>query len=109
MPGQMQEIQATLDAYKSGLAPAIGLLSPDAQKDWNLATGFQPYNLQPVALLLYPQLSPLRNMLPRVQGKGRRAEYKAVTAVNNTNLSGFTGEGASASVIKTTTEDITAT
>lgn len=109
MSGQVQEIQATLDAYKSGLAPAIGLLSPDAQKDWNLATGFQPYNLQPVALMLYPQLSPLRNMLPRVKGKGRRAEYKAVTAVNNTNLSGFTGEGASASVVKTTAADITAT
>lgn len=42
-----QEIQQTLDAYKAGLAPAIGMLNPDVQKDWNLATGFQPYNLLP--------------------------------------------------------------
>ncbi len=109
MASGMTEIQQTLDAYKSGLAPAMGFLSPDAQKDWNLATGFQPYNLEPIALMLFPVLSPVRNLLPRVKGKGRKAEYKAVTAVNNTALRGFVADGASGPVVKTTTEDMTAT
>ena len=58
MPTMTQEIQATLDAYKSGVASQIGFLNPDVQKDWNLATGFQPYNLQPVALVFVPQITP---------------------------------------------------
>ncbi len=109
MTTAQQEILKTLEAYKAGGAPQIGLLSPDIIKDWNIATGFQAYNLQPVALLMFPQLTPIRNMTARVQGKGKKAEYKGVTALNNTNLQGFVAEGSAASLVQTTTVDITAT
>ena len=101
-----QEIQATLEAYKSGLAPQIGMVSPDIAKDWNLGSGFQPYNLQPVALLLYPQLSPIRNMTARVQGRGKQVEFKAITAINNTNLNGWVAEGTAASTVQSTFSDV---
>src|SRR5574343_307976 len=104
-----QEIQKTLEAYRRGAAPRIGLLSPDVQKDWAISAGFQAYNLQPVALLMFPQLTPIRNMTSRMPGKGKKAEYKAVTALNSALLTGWTAEGSAASTVTTTTVDRTAT
>ena len=59
--------------------------------------------------MLVPQLTPVRNITPRVQGKGAKAEYKAVTALNSAGLQGWVAQGAAASVVTTTTEDVTAT
>lgn len=62
-----------------------------------------------VALTLAPQLSPIRNKLARVKGRGKKAEFKAVTAFNNTALNGFIAEGTNGPIVQTTTTDITAT
>jgi hypothetical protein len=103
-----REIQATLEAFKQGLAPQIGAISPEMQKDWNVGTGFQAYNLEAPAKVLLPQLTPIRNMTARVSGRGKQVEFKAVTALNNTSLSGWVAEGAAASTVQTTTTDIIA-
>ena len=113
------ELRKALDLYKSGGAPA---LSADVRKDWQIASpngqtmptlGLQQYNLFPTALTLYPVLTPLRNMLPRLQGRGRQSEFKAILKVGNgplgDALSGvFGSEGNSGSKIDPTIEDIVA-
>lgn len=107
---QDQEIRRTLEAYKQAIAPRAGqgMLSPDAAKAWNVASGFQAYNLEALHSL-YPVLTPLRNLTSRVRGKGRRVEYKAVTALNTSGLQGWVAEGSAASIVSTATTDVTAT
>ena len=113
------ELKKALDLYKSGGAPA---LQPDILKDWQISSGapatvpglgLQAYNLLPTALTLYPVLTPLRNMLPRLQGKGRQSEFKAILGIGNgpagDALSGVFGtEGQSGAKINPTIEDVLA-
>lgn len=58
---------------------------------------------------MFPQLTPIRNMTGRVPGKGKKAEYKAVTGLNTARLPGWTGEGSAAATVTTATVDRTAT
>jgi hypothetical protein len=103
------EIQQTLAAYRSAvLSDPQALLQADAAKAWNVGNGFQAYNLEALHSL-FPQLTPVRNMTSRVKGKGKRVEYKAVTAINTGGLSGFVAEGNAASLVATNTSDIAAT
>jgi hypothetical protein len=80
MPTAQQEVLAALEAYKGGRAEQVAMLNPDLQKDWALSAGFQAYNLQPVALIMVPQLTPIRNMTPRVGGKGKQANVFGLLA-----------------------------
>jgi hypothetical protein len=89
------EIEKTLAFYKAGGAPAIGALSPQIQKDLQIATGatgtpggtgLQQYNLYPTALTLYPVTTPIRNMTARLQGRGKQSEYKAIMGVTGGGL-----------------------
>jgi hypothetical protein len=46
-------------------------------------SGLTFYDLEPGAKLLYPVLTPLRNAIPRVSGKGGiQANWRAITAIN---------------------------
>lgn len=57
-------------------------------------TGLTFYDLEPAAKLLYPVLTPLRNKIPRVSGKGGiQANWKAITAINTQNMRGVVSEG----------------
>lgn len=109
-PNANADILRTLEAYKQAVAPlpGQGMLSPDAAKAWNVASGFQAYNLEALHSL-YPVLTPVRNMTSRVKGKGKKVEYKAVTALNTAGLQGWVAEGSAASIVSTTTTDVTAT
>ena len=50
-------------------------------------TGLTYYDLELGAKFLYPVLTPLRNEIPRVSGKGGiQANWRAVTAINSTGL-----------------------
>jgi hypothetical protein len=50
-------------------------------------TGLTFYDLEPGAKFLYPVLTPLRNSIPRVSGRGgTQANWKAVTGVNTQNM-----------------------
>ena len=109
MASMNAEIQQTLAAYKSAvLSDPSAILSADAAKAWNVGNGFQAYNLEALHTL-FPQLTPVRNSTGRVKGKGKKVEYKAVTAINTAGLSGFVAEGTAASLVTTNTSDITAT
>src|SRR5580765_5167480 len=57
-------------------------------------TGLQVYDLEAPAKLLYPVLTPLRNKIPRVSGgRGIQANWRAITAINTTNVSAGLGQG----------------
>jgi hypothetical protein len=103
------EIQQTLAAYKAAvLNDPKALLQADAAKAWNVASGLQTYNLEALHAM-FPQLTPVRNVTSRVKGKGKRVEYKAITAINTGGLSGFVAEGTAASLVATNVVDSTAT
>lgn len=106
MSGIAAELQKTIDLLKGGAAQNINALLPDVVKAWNLASGLQMYNLDPVAKELYPILSPIRNITPRLGGKGKQAEYKAITAVNTAALNGWAAEGTAGQQITNATSDI---
>ncbi|HEY3315256.1 MAG TPA: hypothetical protein VGL40_08300, partial [Bacillota bacterium] len=108
MSGIAAELQKTIDALRGGAAQNIGGLLPDVIKEWNLAGGLQMYNLEPVAKEFYPVLSPIRNITPRVGGKGKQAEYKAITGINTGAVKGWTAEGSAGAVISIATSNIIA-
>ncbi len=89
---------------------AANSMQQDLQKAWlqptSTPTGLQVYDLEAPAKLLYPVLTPLRNKIPRVGGgKGIQANWRAVTGINTTKLSGGLGQGNRAGVIAQTTMD----
>src|SRR5258708_711521 len=50
-------------------------------------SGLTFYDLEVGAKLLFPVLTPLRNMIPRVSGKGGiQAAWRAVTGINTTGM-----------------------
>lgn len=103
-----QDVQQALELYRNGGVPEIAALRPDLQKDWSVSDGFQQYNLEAPAKMMFPQLTPIRNVTPRDSGSGKQAEYKAVTGINTANLTGWVAEKTAASVITTATSDIIA-
>lgn len=85
----------------------------DLAKAWlqpgSATTGLQVYDLEAPAKLLYPVLTPLRNKIPRVGGgRGIQANWRAITGVNTTKLSGGLGQGNRGGVIAQTTQDFLA-
>jgi hypothetical protein len=95
IPG-LTEGQA-VDAFIAAIERSMG--QPVSQRDWQLGLDFakagtftQPssatdglnyYDLELGAKFLYPVLTPLRNEIPRVSGKGGiQANWRAVTGIN---------------------------
>ena len=73
---------------------ANGDLGDVIQKAITQATGLVNIDLQPIARELYPVITPLRNMLPRVGGEGGLGpNWRAVTAINAANVDPGVGEG----------------
>lgn len=103
-----QEIQSTLDYLKTNADTMKGAVSPDTQKNFTTSNGLQTYNLEAPAKLMFPQLTPILNNTPRVQGKGKQAEYKSITGINTAALNGWTAEGNSGQKVTTSFNDVIA-
>lgn len=72
-------------------------------------SGLNFYDLEAPAKFLYPVLTPLRNEIPRVSGKGGiQANWRAVTGVNTTNIRAGVSQGNRNAVMVVTTADYTA-
>ena len=72
-------------------------------------SGFTAYDLEAPGKLLYPVLTPLRNMIPRASGKGGiQAAWRAITAINTTGIKPWVSEGNRGGVIAVTFQDYTA-
>jgi hypothetical protein len=103
MPGITQE---TLDMLKQAKPQDLALL----QKAFNQSLGLVWYDLEPTAKLLYPVITPLRNMIPRVSGAGGTAvNWKQITAVNANKQSAGVSEGNRTARITTTANNKNAT
>lgn len=89
----------TLELMKAAQAQPDELLKNYVQPS-TATTGLQLYNLQAPALELYPVLTPLRNMIPRVTGGyAIQANWKAITGINTGGLRMGLSEGGRSGVI----------
>ena len=67
------------------------------------STGLVSYDLQAPSLQLYPVLTPLRNITPRVSGKGGTGpNWKAVNAINAAQMNAGVSEGNRGGAVTTT-------
>lgn len=85
-----------------------GVTGDDMQKSISLSTGLVGYDLQAPAKNLYPVLTPIRNVLPRVPGKtGTATNWRVVKAITGSgyNNSPWVPEGKRAGVMSYTEED----
>lgn len=72
-------------------------------------SGINFYDLEAPAKILYPVLTPLRNEIPRVSGKGGiQANWRAVTGINTTGVRVGVSGGNRNAVIAVSTADYTA-
>src|ERR1700724_1636763 len=72
-------------------------------------SGLTFYDLELGAKFLYPVLTPLRNMIPRVSGKGGiQAAWRAITAINTNGLRFGVSSANRGGVMAVATKDYTA-
>lgn len=72
-------------------------------------SGLTFYDLEAGAKFLYPVLTPLRNMIPRVPGRGGiQAAWRAITGINTTGLRIGVSGGNRGAVMAVSTADYTA-
>ncbi len=93
-----------LDAMKTAQATA---LPDDVAKFFvqpgSATAGLQAYDLEAPSKKLFPILTPLRNMIPRItNGFGTQANWKAVTGINSANQRAGVSEGNRGGVITQT-------
>lgn len=82
----------------------------DLKKDITTGTGLVWYDLQAPAKSLFPVITPLRNRTPRAPGRGGTAtHWKAITAINTTNVLPWVPEGFRNNRVTTTEVDKLAT
>lgn len=98
----MNIAQATLDALRKAVGSPSEELSKSFVQSGSATTGLTYYDLEAPAKTLYPVLTPLRNEIPRVSGKGGiQANWKAVTRINAGRVGLGIKEGARGRVIST--------
>ena len=109
--------QATMDAFRKAFEnPMAGdpILAKMLEKSTfaqsaSAISGLTYYDLEAGAKFLYPVLTPLRNMIPRVSGKGGiQANWRAVTGVNTAGIRIGVSGGNRGGVIVVSTQDYTA-
>lgn len=95
------------------LKAAQGQPNSELAKAWTQSnsaiSGITAYDLEAPSKKLYPVITPLRNEIPRVSGKGGiQANWRAVTGVNTTSVLPGVSQGNRGGIITSTTEDYTA-
>ncbi len=105
MPNTTQDtLQRIAEAQKNPIADAD--LTRAYSQSSSATSGLTFYDLESPAKLLYPVLTPLRNRIPRVVGgRGIQANWRAITAINPSKVTGGVSEGNRGAVIDQTTAD----
>jgi hypothetical protein len=105
----------TLALFKTALGAPNQALTDDvngplAKAGITTGTGLVAYDLQPAALSLFPVLTPIRNITPRVAANGGTAtNWKAVTGINSLLTDISVSEGNRGAKVTTTTANYVAT
>jgi hypothetical protein len=112
------KLEDILDAIKKAqsigiadprLAGINGLEKSTFAQNASATSGLTFYDLELGAKFLYPVITPLRNIIPRVSGKGGiQANWRAVTAINTTGMRIGVSGGNRGGVQAITTADYTA-
>ncbi|MCI0734663.1 MAG: hypothetical protein L0Y50_00040, partial [Beijerinckiaceae bacterium] len=113
------DVQDVLDRLKTAQQKPLGdprfkslsaLEKSTFSQSASTTSGLTFYDLELGAKFLYPVLTPLRNMIPRVSGKGGiQAAWRAITAVNSTGLRFGVSAANRGGVMAVKTQDYTAT
>lgn len=92
----------TLALMKQAQANPNNELAKAFTQSGSAIQGITAYDLEPAAKKLYPVITPLRNRIPRVSGKGGiQANWRAITGININGLSAGVGQGNRGGVIAT--------
>jgi hypothetical protein len=87
----------------------IGLEKSTFTENASATSGLTFYDLEIGAKLLYPVLTPLRNEIPRVSGKGGiQANWRAITAINTSGLRFGVSAANRGGALAVATQDFTA-
>jgi hypothetical protein len=98
--------QDTIELLKAAMQDPNSELAKAWTQAGSAISGLTAYDLEAPAKTLYPVLTPLRNRIPRVSGKGGiQANWRAVTAINTAKISAGVVEGKRGGMITTTTTD----
>ncbi|MDI9847554.1 hypothetical protein QM467_05700 [Rhodoblastus sp. 17X3] len=115
MTAQQTALELTQAIRKAQAAPVFDPRFASLEKSTfsqasSPTSGLTYYDLETGAKLLFPVLTPLRNSIPRVSGKGGvQAAWRAVTAINSTGLRIGVSGGNRGAVAAVTTKDYVAT
>lgn len=101
-------LASSLAITREALAKALP--QNDLQKSWvqsaSATTGLTMYSLEAPAKLLVPQITPLRNKIPRVTGgQGIQANWKSIVRVNTGMMSIGIAEGRRGGINQTDVAD----
>ena len=100
---QAQTTAESLALMKQAQSAPDGALAKAFLQSASAIQGITAYDLEAPAKKLYPVITPLRNRIPRVSGKGGiQANWRAITAINTNGLSAGVGQGNRGGVIATT-------
>ena len=109
------DVQNVLDRLKTAQQRPLGdprlasLEKSTFSENSSPTSGLTYYDLEVGAKFLYPVLTPLRNMIPRVSGKGGiQANWRAITAINNTGIRIGVSAANRGGVMGVATKDYTA-
>ena len=109
----LQEVLSSLKTAQqkplSGM-PSTTLTKSTFTESMSTTSGLTFYDLELGAKFLYPVLTPLRNMIPRVSGKGGvQAAWRAITAININGLRFGVSAANRGGALTVATQDYTAT
>ncbi|MCL1909210.1 MAG: hypothetical protein FWG12_07605 [Holophagaceae bacterium] len=98
--------QQSLELLRKAQASGTDNLNKFFVQPGSQLQGLMAYDLAPVASVLYPVLTPLRNRIPRVAGGFNiQTNWKAVTGINTANQRAGVSEGNRSAFIAQTTAD----
>jgi hypothetical protein len=102
----MSKSQETIELLKAAQkSPDLEIAKSFTQSS-TATSGLTAYDLEAPAKILYPVLTPLRNRIPRVSGRGGiQANWRAITGINTALLSAGVSEGNRGGTATHTTVD----
>jgi len=86
----------------------IPFYNEELKKTISTAQNLVWYDLESIAKMLFPVITPFRNKIPRVSGDGGKAtNWKAITGINTTRISAGLSEGKRNAALNLSTKDYT--
>ena len=105
----MQQANETLALIKAAQGTPDEVLAKAWTQSGSATTGITAYNLEAPAKKLYPVITPLRNVIPRISaGGGIQANWRAITGINTGSVSAGVGQGNRGGAIATSTGNYSA-